>query len=60
MTEAMIKKILHDPIQFLKQKENRERIDLYLDITRRLFNLDNHEEQERGYHKKQSLKNREH
>ena len=60
MTEAMIKKILHDPIQFLKQKENREKIDVYLDVTRRLFNLDNHEGQERGYYEKWSLKNRKH
>ena len=60
MAEAMIKKILHDPIQFLKQKENREKSDEYLDITRRLFNLDNHEDQERGYHEKWSSKNRKH
>jgi len=60
MAEAMIKKILHDPIQFLKQKENREKSDEYLDVTRRLFNLDNHEDQERGYHEKRSSKNRKH
>ena len=60
MAEAMIKKILHDPIQFLKQKENREKSDEYLDVTRRLFNLDNHEDQERGYHEKWSSKNRKH
>ncbi|MCD6319813.1 MAG: glutamyl-tRNA reductase [Candidatus Desulfofervidaceae bacterium] len=53
MTEAMIKKILHDPIKFLKQKEDREKIEVYLDITRRLFNLDASEEmQDRGYHSK--------
>jgi len=50
MTEAMIKKILHDPITFLKQKENRDKIDFYLDITRQLFNLDNIEEKHE-YHK---------
>ena len=53
MTEAMIKKILHDPIEFLKQRENREKIDFYLDITRRLFNLDAPEEkQDKWYHVK--------
>lgn len=53
MTEAMIKKILHDPITFLKQKEDREKIDVYLDITRRLFNLDAPEEmQDKEYHRK--------
>ncbi len=53
MTEAMIKKILHDPIEFLKQRENREKIDFYLDVTRRLFNLDAPEEnQDKWYHVK--------
>jgi glutamyl-tRNA reductase len=40
MAEAIIKKILHDPINLLKQKENIEKIELYLDITRHLFALD--------------------
>ncbi len=53
MTEAMIKKVLHDPIEFLKQRENREKIDFYLDVTRRLFNLDAPEEnQDKWYHVK--------
>ena len=53
MTEAMIKKILHDPISYLKQREDKEKIELYLDITRRLFNLDAPEEiQDRRYHSK--------
>ncbi len=50
MTEAMIKKILHGPISFLKERENREKIDLYLDVTRRLFALDTNEKGQDKYH----------
>ena len=40
MTSAMVKKILHDPVTFLKRREERPKIDLYLDVARKLFNLD--------------------
>lgn len=40
MTNAMVKKILHDPITFLKKREERPKVDLYLDLARKLFNLD--------------------
>jgi glutamyl-tRNA reductase len=40
MTEAMLNKILHDPTLFLKNNGCRGDKSLYLDITRRLFNLD--------------------
>ena len=46
MTEALVNKILHDPTLFLKQSEQKDKKSLYLDIARRLFNLDetnNHE-----------------
>ncbi len=40
MTEALVKKILHDPTLFLKQIEPKDKKSLYVDIARRLFNLD--------------------
>ncbi len=40
MTAALIKKVLHDPTVFLKQSSNEDGKALHLDITRRLFNLD--------------------
>lgn len=50
MTNAMVKKILHDPITFLKKREERPKVDLYLDLARKLFNLDEIT-QEEDYHK---------
>jgi glutamyl-tRNA reductase len=35
-----VNKVLHDPTVFLKAKGHKEEKSLYLDITRRLFNLD--------------------
>jgi len=40
MTKSIIKKLLNDPILFLKRKGERDSRDLYLDIARQLFNLD--------------------
>jgi len=40
LTAALVNKILHDPTVFLKQSGHQERKPLYVDITRRLFNLD--------------------
>jgi len=37
---SITKKVLNDPIVFLKGKENRNSRNLYLDITQKLFNLD--------------------
>ena len=37
---SITKKVLNDPIIFLKGKENRSSRNLYLDITQKLFNLD--------------------
>jgi glutamyl-tRNA reductase len=39
LTAALVKKILHGPTVFLKESGHRERKPLYVDITRRLFNL---------------------
>jgi glutamyl-tRNA reductase len=41
---SITKKVLNDPIIFLKSKENRSTRNLYLDIARRLFNLDSDNE----------------
>jgi hypothetical protein len=36
----MVKKLLHDPIVFLKRVSKRTRKDFYLDVARKLFHLD--------------------
>ena len=41
MTEAMVKKILHDPTLFLKNPGSHRNKSVYLDFARKLFNLDN-------------------
>ncbi|MFW6147607.1 MAG: glutamyl-tRNA reductase [Thermodesulfobacteriota bacterium] len=40
MAHSITKKLLNDPIIFLKRKGERSSRDLYLDFTRQLFNLD--------------------
>jgi glutamyl-tRNA reductase len=40
MTAALVKKILHDPTLFLKESGHKDKKSLYVDITRRLFRLD--------------------
>ncbi len=40
MTNSLINKILHDPILFLKKRGSHIDKTLYLDITRKLFKLD--------------------
>jgi glutamyl-tRNA reductase len=40
MAKSITKKLLNDPIVFLKGKGERGSQDLYLDIARKLFNLD--------------------
>ncbi len=40
LTISIAKKILNDPIVLLKKKEGRTSRNLYLDIARKLFNLD--------------------
>ncbi len=39
LTEAIVRKLLHDPILFLKKKSHRESKKLYVDFTQQLFNL---------------------
>ena len=40
MTRSITKKILNDPILFLKRKQDRKSRDIYLDLVRQLFSLD--------------------
>lgn len=39
LTEAIVKKLLHDPILFLKKKSERNTKELFVDFTQQLFNL---------------------
>lgn len=45
LTISIAKKILNDPIVLLKKKEDRTSRNLYLDIARKLFNLDTDSEE---------------
>lgn len=40
LTFSIYEKILNDPILFLKKKADRPSLNTYLDVTRKLFNLD--------------------
>ncbi|HIJ36835.1 MAG TPA: glutamyl-tRNA reductase [Deltaproteobacteria bacterium] len=40
LSRSIVQKVLSDPILFLKGKSDRSTLDLYLDMTRRLFSLD--------------------
>jgi len=40
MTDAMVKKMLHDPTIFLKNPGSHRNKSTYIDLTRQLFNLD--------------------
>ncbi|HYA43099.1 MAG TPA: glutamyl-tRNA reductase [Syntrophobacteraceae bacterium] len=39
LTESIIKKLLHDPIVFLKKRAQRDTQAVYMDFTQQLFNL---------------------
>ncbi len=40
LTTSLVNKIMHDPTVFLKKTGHKDKKSLYVDITRRLFNLD--------------------
>jgi len=40
MKMALINKILHDPTLFLKGDGSQQDLSMYLDVTRKLFKLD--------------------
>ncbi len=44
LTESIVKKILHDPILFLKRKSERESGQMCMDFTQQIFNLSEREE----------------
>lgn len=46
LTESIMKKVLHDPILFLKKKSERSTKEIFLDYTQQLFNLSDGEETE--------------
>ena len=41
LSRSIVEKIINDPILFLKERAGRPTLDTYLDMTRRLFSLDN-------------------
>ncbi|MBU1205782.1 MAG: glutamyl-tRNA reductase [Proteobacteria bacterium] len=45
LTQSIINKILHHPISLLKHQENREQGKLYVDMTRKIFHLDEEEDE---------------
>lgn len=40
LTHSIMNKLLNDPIIFLKRKKDRKTLNIFLDYTRQLFNLD--------------------
>jgi len=44
LTLSITRKILNNPILFLKRKQDRDSQNLYLDVTRKLFDLDSNNE----------------
>lgn len=46
LTAALVKKILHDPTVFLKESGHKDEKSVHIDITRRLFSLDEPGERE--------------
>lgn len=44
LVRSIAEKVINDPILFLKEKADRPTLDTYLDMTRKLFSLDNNRE----------------
>jgi glutamyl-tRNA reductase len=40
LTRSIAEKVINDPIIYLKRKADRPSLNMYLDVTRRLFKLD--------------------
>ncbi len=55
LTQSVVKKLLHDPILFLKRTSNRSRKDFYLDVARKLFHLDEDQPETEGDENQLSL-----
>jgi glutamyl-tRNA reductase len=45
MTQSIINKILHHPLSLLKHQGNRGQGELYVDMTRKIFHLDEEEDE---------------
>ncbi|MBW2617056.1 MAG: glutamyl-tRNA reductase [Deltaproteobacteria bacterium] len=45
LTRSIAEKVMNDPIVYLKKKAGRESLNTYLDVTRKLFNLDQNNNQ---------------
>lgn len=50
LTESIVKKILHDPILFLKKKSERNSKELFLDFAQQLFNVSDVSDSDSPYH----------
>jgi glutamyl-tRNA reductase len=48
LTSSIVNKLLHDPILFLKRTSHKSRKDVYLDLARKLFNLDEEKPDRKG------------
>lgn len=46
LTISLVEKVINDPILILKNKASRASRDMYLDVTRKLFNLDKNGDKE--------------
>jgi glutamyl-tRNA reductase len=46
LTASLVNKIMHDPTVFLKQKGHKDEKSVYVDIARRLFNLDGEDDRD--------------
>jgi glutamyl-tRNA reductase len=44
LTRSIAGKVLNDPILYLKKRADRYSVNTYLDVTRKLFNLDEEDE----------------
>jgi glutamyl-tRNA reductase len=56
MTSAIINKILHHPVTHLKKDHDSVEGDLYIEATRKLFNLDDKDESSETFEGENSLK----
>lgn len=43
LTRSVVEKVLNEPILYLKKKSDRQSLNSYLDVARKLFNLDNND-----------------
>ena len=56
MTSAIINKILHHPVTHLKKEHDSVEGDLYIEATRKLFNLGDKDEKPEAFEDESSIK----